>query len=95
MSKTLMQLQSEKIRSVHRFIDAQESKRLSEIQEAQRSLDTLETDIKVALAEVLKTHGLKFRDLSLTLNMSAGDAPSMFDGKTAPSGWLSASLDVA
>ncbi len=89
-----MQLQSDKIRSVHRLVDTREAARLAEIQEAQRSLETLETDVRVALGEVLKKHGLKFRDVSLTLNMQAGDAPSMFDGKTQPSGWLSASLDV-
>jgi len=80
---TLSQKQSERIRNLHR---------LSEIGDAQKGLDKLESEAKAALAAVLKSHGLRIGEMSLTLNL--GKMPSLFEGKTGPNGYLSCSLVV-
>ncbi len=67
--------------------------RLSEIQDAKQSLDTLESDIKAALDPVLAKHGLKARETTLDLSLRSGQLP-MFDGRATPAGFLSCSLDV-
>lgn len=79
---TLTQRVSEQIRNQHR---------LSEIRDAQVEMDTLEQDAKAALDVVLKKHGLRVADFTLTLSL--GKMPSLGNGPT-PNGYLSASLVV-
>ena len=85
MVRPLALRQSDKIRNAHRLAD---------IKEAQRSMDEIEGDVRRALTEALKKHGLKARDFSITLNLSAGDRGPFFGGQKPPAGYLSASLDV-
>lgn len=85
MDRPIALRQSDRIRNAHRLAD---------IKEAQRSMDEIETDVRRALAEVLKKHGLKARDFSITLNLTAGDNRPVFGGQRPPAGYLSASLDV-
>ena len=81
---TIAQLQSERIRNAHR---------LAEIKDAQVALDKLEADLKKAIGDVLGQHGLKMRDMTLDLALRSGKIPT-FDGRTAPAGWFSGSMDV-
>lgn len=80
---TLSQKQSDRIRNLHR---------LSEIGDAQKGLDALEGEAKAALAAVLKKHGMRIGEMTLTLSL--GKMPSLFEGKTGPNGYLTASLVV-
>ncbi len=83
---TLMEMQSARIRNTHR---------LSEIKEAQAGMEKLETDLKMAIDEVMKKHGLKLRNLQMSLNLQSGKSayPSSLDSKS-PSGWFNGSMDV-
>ena len=83
MNKTLTQMQSHRIRNLHR---------LSDIKDANDSMDALEADVKKALTEVLKQHGLRLGETTVTLNL--GTMPSLYNGKSAPNGYLSAALIV-
>jgi hypothetical protein len=80
MAPTLMQLQSDKIRNVHR---------LSEIRDAQADMEQLEGKAKAALNELLKEHGLRLGEFSL--NVSLGKMPSLGAGPV-PSGYINATL---
>lgn len=80
---TLSQKQSYRIRNLHR---------LSEIGDAQKGLDELERQAKDALAAVLKAHGMRIGEMTLTLNL--GKMPSLYEGKAGPNGYLSCSLVV-
>ncbi len=77
-----MQMQSYRTRNLHR---------MSEIADAQRDMDQLEANVRRALTEVLKQHGVKLGDMTITLNL--GTMPSLM-GQSPPAGYLSASLDV-
>jgi hypothetical protein len=82
---SLAQLQSNRLRNTHR---------LAGVGDAQGAVEKLQEELKQAMADVLKKHDLKLRDLNINLSLSAGADP-YGGGRKSPAGWLTASLDVA
>lgn len=78
--------QSDRIRNAHR---------LGEITDAQKGMEKLEGELKKALEDVLKTHGLKLRNLSVNLNLkSASGKPLYYDDQLkGPSGFFNGSIE--